>query len=200
MKRSLAIVLACGLGLGGLWLARPRPPAPAAPPAAGPPATTVQPPATAADTAAIRDYRERQRFGQDLHDFFARARTLDPSTRQRQADALREELRQREADRSISAGESMNLQIALVIATVDDPQAQANALAALTERFRTDAEQANQDWQRQLAADPQYQRYKQDERRIVETVMAMPVIPGGMSRDAYLREQLQKAREAAYRQ
>ena len=112
---------------------------------------------------------------------------------------MREELRKRDADRSISAGESMNLQIALVRATVDDPQAQASALAALTDRFRADADQANQAWLQQLAADPQFQRYKQDERRIVDTVMAMPVIPGGMTRDAYLREQLQQARVAAYR-
>jgi aspartokinase len=198
MKWLVAIAVACGLGLGGLWLARSRPHA-AAPVVA---ASTPKAPRAAAsvDTAAIRDYRERERFGQDVEDFFVRAPRLDPATRQRQADALREELRRRETDRSISAGESMNLQIALVRATVDDPQAQASALAALAEHFRTDAEQANQAWQQHLATDPQFQRYKQDERRIVETVMAMPVIPGGVSRDAYLREQLQHAREMAYRQ
>jgi len=199
MRRILAIAVACGLGLGGLWLAWPRPHA-AVSPIAAVSVSQVPRPVAPLDNAAIRDYRERERFGQDVEDFFVRAPTLDPPTRQRQADALREELRRREADRSISAGESMNLQIALVRATVDDPQAQASALAALAERFRTDAERSNQAWQQQLAADPQFQRYKQDERRIVETVMAMPVIPGGMSRDAYLREQLQHAREAAYRQ
>ena len=199
MRRFVAIAVACGLGLGGLWLAWPRPHA-SAPPVAVVPAAKVPHTASPIDTAAMRDYRERERFGQDVEDFFVRAPTLDPLTRQRQADALREELRRREADRSISAGESMNLQIAIVRATVDDPQAQADALAALAERFRTDADQANRAWQHQLAADPQFQRYKQDERRIVETVMAMPIIPGGLSRDAYLREQLQHAREAAYRQ
>jgi len=199
MRRILAIAVACGFGLGGLWLAWPRPHA-AASPAVVVSAPQVPRPVAPVDNAAIRDYRERERFGQDVEDFFVRAPRLDPLTRQRQADALREELRRREADRSISAGESMNLQIALVRATVDDPQAQASALAALAERFRTDAEQANQAWQQQLATDPQFQRYKQDERRIVETVMAMPVIPGGVSRDAYLREQLQHAREMAYRQ
>jgi len=195
--KSVVILLACGLGLGGLWLAWPRSRAPVA--VARVPAAATPRVAATADSAVVRDYRERERFGQDVHDFFARAPRLDPITRQRQADALRGELRRREEDRSISAGESMNLQIALVRATVDDPQAQATALTALAERFRTDAEQANLAWQQQLAADPQFQRYKQDERRIVEAVMAMPVIPGGMSRDAYLREQLQLAREAAYR-
>lgn len=196
MTKRFALLLACCLGLGGLWLAWPRPPAPTVNAA---PVATVQRPAAPIDNAVVREYRERERFGQDVHDFFARASTLDPVSRQRQADALREELRKRDADRSISAGESMNLQIALVRATVDDPQAQASALAALTDRFRADADQANQAWLQQLAADPQFQRYKQDERRIVDTVMAMPVIPGGMTRDAYLREQLQQARVAAYR-
>lgn len=195
--KPFVMVLSCGLGLSGLWLAWPRSSAPAA--AAAPVAAAAQPVAVPVDSAAVREYHERERFGQDVHGFFARARTLDPITRQRQADALREELRKREADRSISAGESMNLQIALVRATVDDPQEQASALAALADRFRADADQANQAWLQQLAGDPQFQRYKQDERRIVDTVMAMPVIPGGMTRDAYLREQLQQARVAAYR-
>ncbi|MGO4700815.1 hypothetical protein [Dyella sp. 2RAB6] len=198
MNRAVVILAASGLGLGGLWLAWPRPPAPV-PVRTGATAVAVPRVAATVDSAAVRDYQQRERFGQDVHDFFARARTLDPLTRQRQADALREELRRREADRSISAGESMNLQIALVRVTVDDPQAQADALAALGAQFHTDAEQANQAWLQQLASDPQFQRYKQDERRIVEAVMAMPVIPGGESRDAYLREQLQQAREAAYR-
>ena len=198
MKPVVAVVAVWGLGLGGLWLAWPGP-HPAAPVRAA--ATVAAPPPVAAmaDSAVVREYRERERFGDDVHDFFARARSLDPVARQRQADTLREELRQREADRSISAGESMNLQIALVRVTVDDPQEQADALNALGEQFRAQADQANQAWLQQLAADAQFQRYKQDERRIVEAVMAMPVIPGGMSRDAYLREQLQQAREAAYR-
>jgi hypothetical protein len=46
--------------------------------------------------------------------------------------------------------------------------------------------------------DPNFERYKAEERRIVEDVLALQDIPDGLSRDQYLRQRLQEARERSY--
>ena len=44
---------------------------------------------------------------------------------------------------------------------------------------------------------PDFERYKAREKAIVEEVMAMDDIPGGLTRDQYLRDRLQEARVEA---
>lgn len=46
--------------------------------------------------------------------------------------------------------------------------------------------------------DPNFERYKADEQRIVEDLLALQDIPDGLSRDQYLRQRLQEARERSY--
>ena len=45
--------------------------------------------------------------------------------------------------------------------------------------------------------DARFSRYKSEEKRIVDEVMALDSIPDGLSRDQYLRQRLQEAREQA---
>lgn len=49
-----------------------------------------------------------------------------------------------------------------------------------------------------LRHDPPLNDYKQREQRVVSEVMAMTAVPGGLSRDEYLRQRLQREREIAY--
>ena len=50
----------------------------------------------------------------------------------------------------------------------------------------------------QQQADPRMQRYKAREKTVVAEVMAMTIIPGGLTRDEYLRQRLQLERERAF--
>ena len=206
MNRPAVAALLCAVAFSGAWFAWSAKHSPIqATVASSSSAAVAQTPrrdnqaqAALANTPQAKAYLERRRFSQDVMQFFAQARSLDPASRRRAADALREKLRQQEAEHAISAGESMMLQIGLVREVETDPDAQAAALAALNERFKADADRDNQAWLQQLNNDARFQRYKQDERRIVDAVMAMSTIPGGLSRDEYLRQQLQQAREADY--
>jgi hypothetical protein len=54
-------------------------------------------------------------------------------------------------------------------------------------------------YEAQHASDPRFQDYKARERAIVAEVMGLGEIPGGLTRDEYLRQRLQQARVSAYR-
>ena len=49
------------------------------------------------------------------------------------------------------------------------------------------------------APDARFSQYKSEEKRIVDEVLTLQTIPDGLSRDQYLRQRLQEAREQAYR-
>ncbi|MBP8236187.1 MAG: hypothetical protein KAX63_00545 [Pseudomonas sp.] len=49
-----------------------------------------------------------------------------------------------------------------------------------------------------MAPSAELKRYQVDEKRIVEEVLSMDSIPDGLSRNEYLRQRLQQAREQHY--
>ncbi len=49
-----------------------------------------------------------------------------------------------------------------------------------------------------VAPSAELKRYQVDEKRIVEEVLSMDSIPDGLSRNEYLRQRLQQAREQHY--
>ena len=69
----------------------------------------------------------------------------------------------------------------------------------MMDRYRAHADQRMDAFAAQQRNDPRFQSYKARERAIVAEVMALPRIPGGLTRDQYLRQRLQQARETAYR-
>ncbi len=99
----------------------------------------------------------------------------------------------------LSAGESLLLRIGLIKAMGLDEREQAERMSDLMERYRVESERRSAAWAQQQQRDPRFRSYKSNERGIVEEVMAMRTIPGGLSRDEYLRQRLQQAREAAWR-
>lgn len=151
----------------------------------------------AVDPARLDAYARRLAFDSGYRSFFEQASRLPDAEREAEAERLRKGLEAREAQGELAASESLMLQIALIQATVSDPQEQKNRAHALLLRYQA----ASESREKALAQkpSPQFERYKQDEKRIVEEVMAMQAIPDGLTRNEYLRQRLQEARTQAYR-
>ncbi|MBW8810376.1 MAG: hypothetical protein JF591_16505 [Lysobacter sp.] len=150
-------------------------------------------------TPKARDYQQRKQFQADAHDFFRKAASLGPAERERRAQTLRQDIERYENASELSAGESMLLRVGLIQATVADEAQQAAMVQQLAARYRADAQRREQQWIEQQQHDPQFQAYKQRERVVVAEVLAMQQIPGGVTRDEYLRQRLQAERERVYR-
>ena len=146
----------------------------------------------------LREYRARQAFERRAREFPRRAAGMGAVARSEEARSLEAELAARERAGEVSAGESMLLRVALVDATAADDAERVRRTAALIEGYRADAQRREAAWSRQLAGDARFNDYKARERAVVAEVMAMPTSPGGLGRDDYLRQRLQREREAAY--
>lgn len=200
---TLAVVLLlAALGGGSWWAARKPAEVPAAAmtataslasPRAGAAAT---PPA---DSPQARAWSERQAFEAQARRFFKEAASLGPVQRSEQARALTASIDRYEGSGGLSAGEALLLRSGLIKATIADPAQQAERLADLIESYRGRSDQRLAAYEAQHASDPRFQDYKARERAIVAEVMALGEIPGGLTRDEYLRQRLQQARVSAYR-
>ena len=143
----------------------------------------------------VRDWQAQQDFREEARDFLRDAASLPAAERSRRADALEAQIAQRERSRELSAGEAMMLRAAMVQELSGSDAERARELAALAERYREDAERREAAWVAQQEADPRMRQYKAREKLVVAEVMAMPAIPGGLTRDQYLRQRLQQERE-----
>lgn len=151
--------------------------------------------AQAMETPQGREFARRMTFQADYRNFLQQASTLSDAERQAQAEALVAEIDRREAEDELSLNEALLMQLGMVKVSYADEAQQAAAVDRLMARYR----QRSADREAQRQPDERFAAYKQDEARIVAEVMAMTSIPGGLSRDEYLRERLQQAREQAYR-
>jgi hypothetical protein len=150
-------------------------------------------------TPQARDYRQRQQFQQQARSFFREAAALGPAEREQRAQALGARIDHYEQANELSAGETLLLRVGLIQATEPDPARQQAQVRELAQRYRAQAAQREQAWADQQSRDPKFQAYKQRESAVVAEVMALASIPGGLSRDAYLRQRLQAERERIYR-
>lgn len=135
------------------------------------------------------DTEERARFNERAREFFAQAPALSPEEARQRAARLSQELSRIEKAGGLSAGEIFLLRAGLIRATEPDEQQQVAQLRALKERYEAQSRQQSAE------PDPMFQLYKVREREIVAEVMALQTIPGGLSRDEYLRRRLQAERE-----
>lgn len=155
--------------------------------------------ATLASTPQARAYGERRNFERDIRQFLAGAGRMGAVERSERADALASGVDDYARAEQMSAGEAFLLQAALIKADAPEGVERSKRLVRLAERYRADAARREAAWTARQARDPQFQDYKTREAAIVTEVMALATIPGGLSRDEYLRRQLQQAREQAYR-
>ena len=146
----------------------------------------------------VRAYRERQDFEARSRGFLRNAGKLGSVEREKQARELSASIDKYERDGGLSAGEALLLRSGLIKATIADEPEQAAQIAELTQDYRERADRRTAEYLAQHQRDPRFQDYKAREHSIVAEVMAMSSIPGGLSRDEYLRQRLQQARELAY--
>jgi hypothetical protein len=144
---------------------------------------------------AVKNQEQRLAFHQAYRSFVSGAAELSPAQRESQAQALREQIETYEQRSELAMSESLLLQLGLIQLTTDDEQAQKDQATALVARYKAISAE-----RKAKAAKPsaEFQRYKIDEKRIVEEVLSMDSIPDGLSRDEYLRQRLQQAREQHY--
>ena len=152
-----------------------------------------RPPARPSIDPRVQKFQQRERFEQDVREFFARAPALSAEERTSRAQTIAGEITRREAAGEVAAAEALTLRSALIRETVADPAEQMEAIAALQEHYRQQGERKQAEWQ--ARADPEFELYKAREREIVAEVMALTTIPDGLTRDEYLRRRLQNARE-----
>lgn len=150
------------------------------------------------NTPQAREWLGQQRFEQDARAFVRDARNLPAAERERRAQALEAQIEARERSGELSAGETVLLRAALIEADSGNDAERKARLAALAERYRADAARREAAFAAQQQADPRMQRYKAREKAVVAEVMAMTTIPGGLTRDEYLRQRLQTERERAF--
>jgi len=150
-------------------------------------------------TPQARAYRQRQDFERRIKRFLAEAPRLGEVERSEQARTLAAAIDESARSAQMSAGEAFVLQAALIEASTNDSDNRIARMTQLAERYRQDAAQREARWLASQQRNPQFQDYKERERAIVAEVMAMRAIPHGLSRDAYLRQRLQQARERSYR-
>lgn len=175
--------------------------------AASPAATAANRTPTAIDaqrtalqtTSQALAYRERRTFERNAREFLRDAPRMGAVARSEQARALTSSIDAYEQAGQMSAGEALMLRVGLIRASGIDEAEAAAQIAALTGRYRSRTAQREAAWLARQQRDPRFQDYKARERAVVAEVMAMREIPGGLSRDEYLRQRLERERVRAYR-
>ncbi|UUY09539.1 hypothetical protein LRS11_05740 [Pseudomonas sp. J452] len=148
------------------------------------------------NTPAVQAYQARLQFMVDYRRFMQEAAALSAEQRRRQAEALARQIDQREATAELALSEALLLQLGLAQVQGGDEETQKARAEQLLARYQA-LNQARET--RAKVPDVRFSQYKSEEKRIVDEVLALDSIPDGLSRDQYLRQRLQEAREQAYR-
>lgn len=205
-------MIVAGVAVAGaivVWLARdaeessvqPQAAKHVAPAQAEAPAPTVgpvvpaneSPPTAPSVDPRVQSFEQRQRFQQQVREFFARAPALPADERIARGQEIAALITRYEAEGEVAAAEALTLRMALVRETVADPAEQVEAIAALQDHYRQQGVRKQAEWE--ARTDPEFELYKAREREIVAEVMSLTAIPDGLTRDEYLRKRLQQARE-----
>lgn len=143
-----------------------------------------------------RELERRLAFHNQYRSFVQQAGQPEHAARQSEAERLSKRIDTLEAQGELALSEALLMQLGLIRATESDEATQKMQAQRLIERYQ----QISAEREARLAAqpDPNFERYKAEEKRIVEEVLALQSIPDGLSRDEYLRQRLQEARERSF--
>ncbi|QSP94917.1 hypothetical protein LPB19_00370 [Marinobacter salinisoli] len=134
-------------------------------------------------------------FQGDVRAFFQQADRLTMEELTAQAAALKAQLTDYEEADQVTAAEALLVRIAIAKLEYPDEAEQKAAAEALIEHYQAESDARHQAWLAEPK--PRFEAYKRQEKQIVEEVMGMQSIPGGLDRSEYLRQRLQQARIAA---
>ena len=204
-----AVAAAAVLVAGGVWLVH-RDEAPRAEPA---PTSSAESPAAvasdesassdapepladleSADTPELERYRDTIAFGEAVRAFFDGYRELGKAERAARAEQLLAQVEARERDGQLLAQEALVLRLGVLRATVDDPAVVESESRRIVDDYQRRAEQAAAN----RVPDPRDAQYQTRQAEIAREVMALEEIPGGVSREEYLRERLRELRIQVY--
>jgi hypothetical protein len=210
VRTAVAAVAAGALALSaGIWLAtrgpashpppRPEPERGAAPPPDASARTldfAPEEPAPAtggAEPPELARHRETLAFSAAVREFFASYPALDEAERRARGDALLAQIEARERSGALRAPEALMLRLGVARAVEDDPAVLESEMRRISDAYRETAQRAAA-----RPPDPRDTRYQQASAEIAREVMAMKEIPGGLTREEYLRERLRDLRSDVY--
>ncbi|NQD39086.1 hypothetical protein HPT27_18875 [Permianibacter sp. IMCC34836] len=199
-KRLVIITLAAAglIGLATVWLARES--------ASVPPAATVatvtesrnagsEPgPGSLREHPLVRAYEAYTDFQQHSRGFFDHADQLSEQEKQAQLRQLMDGTNKYEQEGKLVPMEALVLKLAMLRYSSSGDDDYKTKAKTLIDQYKAISDAREQAW---LAnPDPKFIDYKRQENDIVNEVLAMTVIPDGLSRDEYLRQRLEQARIA----
>lgn len=163
---------------------------PPATPAAAPPAAAME--QEAQDAAALADYESKLSVQGEISAFLEGADRLRADEKKARAEALAARVRDLEKGGYLLGPQSFYLQAALASAQFSgDETARDAALAALRAEYEGAAPSTRH-------LDEKFQRYKAREREILADALVREIFPDGLTRDDYLRRELDAALREAY--
>ena len=199
--RTALIAVVAVAGALALWLVlrsalpqtatRGGPAAPAEAVPASP--ETAAPAQQLAQPAELDRYQGQNVFTDEVRDFFDSAEDLSDEERELRAAALRKRIAEQERGGGLLPAEALMLKLALLRVTIDDPAVLDHESRGLTESY-----QEAQAARAPTPADPRFETYKQRESEVVREVLALEEIPGGLTREEYLRRRLRDLRSEVY--
>lgn len=138
-----------------------------------------------------------QAFRADLQALVREAELLPAQDYETRARELLARVDRLAAGGYLTGPEALALRLSLLkyVLPPDDYRNAANNLVGDAQQL---AEQAEREWA--ARSDPKLERYRAEERRIVEQSATMNEFPDGMTRQAYLREKLRDLRSEIYSQ
>ncbi|MDP5208431.1 hypothetical protein [Microbulbifer sp. 2205BS26-8] len=139
----------------------------------------------------VRAYLDRERDKQALDAYFNQGKS-PPS-----AEDVWQLIESIESDGRVMAYEALALKLAWLERNSASVQAFEQAASDLVARYQRRSQQNTAAYDPYEAV-PGFAEYKQVEAQIVEEVQGMAHFPEGMSKQEYLRQRLQEAREKAY--
>ena len=145
--------------------------------------------------AKVNEHMQFIEFQKRARLLFDHADTLSEQQKQEELNAIADAASHFENQGKLVAMEALLLKLAMLRYTTSSEEEYKDKAQALIAHYKSLSDAKEQAWLNN--PDPRFVDYKRREQDIVKDVMAMTVIPDGLSRDEYLRQQLEQARIAA---